>query len=168
MDKKFMCTQCDKKFFTRKDLKRHSVVHTGNREFCCPHCSQRFGRKVRIRWCDEFKNLTIILFYHVLSSSYLGSHDQTRKEDTPQLLSRGCLSWGKGWKDKVRTNAQIIIGHLWFRFMLDSWFVSNNVIILQVCFYTRTGARKASKDPEEGKVNIRSRTSEDPQSQEDC
>jgi len=45
MDKKFMCNQCDKKFFTRKDLKRHSVVHTGNREFCCPHCSQRFGRK---------------------------------------------------------------------------------------------------------------------------
>ena len=49
MDKKFMCNQCDKKFFTRKDLKRHSVVHTGNREFCCPHCSQRFGRKVRLR-----------------------------------------------------------------------------------------------------------------------
>ena len=23
MDKKFMCSQCDKKFFTRKDLKRH-------------------------------------------------------------------------------------------------------------------------------------------------
>jgi hypothetical protein len=22
-----------------------SVVHTGNREFCCPHCTQRFGRK---------------------------------------------------------------------------------------------------------------------------
>jgi len=45
IDKKFCCDQCDKKFFTRKDLKRHSVVHTGNREFSCPHCSQRFGRK---------------------------------------------------------------------------------------------------------------------------
>lgn len=44
-DKKFGCNQCDKKFFTRKDLKRHSVVHTGNREFSCPYCSQRFGRK---------------------------------------------------------------------------------------------------------------------------
>jgi len=45
LDKKFVCGQCDKKFFTRKDLKRHSVVHTGNREFSCPHCTQRFGRK---------------------------------------------------------------------------------------------------------------------------
>jgi len=45
VDKKFVCNQCDKKFFTRKDLKRHSVVHTGNREFSCPHCTQRFGRK---------------------------------------------------------------------------------------------------------------------------
>jgi hypothetical protein len=45
VDKKFGCTQCERKFFTKKDLKRHSVVHTGNREFSCPHCSQRFGRK---------------------------------------------------------------------------------------------------------------------------
>jgi len=45
VDKKFVCNQCEKKFFTRKDLKRHSVVHTGNREFSCPHCTQRFGRK---------------------------------------------------------------------------------------------------------------------------
>ena len=26
-------------------LQISSVVHTGNREFCCPHCTQRFGRK---------------------------------------------------------------------------------------------------------------------------
>ena len=25
-----------------------SVVHTGNREFSCPHCTQRFGRKVEM------------------------------------------------------------------------------------------------------------------------
>ena len=88
MDKKFMCTQCDKKFFTRKDLKRHSVVHTGNREFCCPHCSQRFGRKVRMLYSDESNQAD-----HNLIT---GSYDKTRKEDTPQLLSGGCLSWGKG------------------------------------------------------------------------
>ncbi|QQP39531.1 Uncharacterized protein FKW44_020447, partial [Caligus rogercresseyi] len=44
-EKKFPCNQCERRFFTRKDLKRHSVVHTGDREFPCPHCTQRFGRK---------------------------------------------------------------------------------------------------------------------------
>ena len=32
-------------FFTRKDVKRHLVVHTGIRNFACPFCTQRFGRK---------------------------------------------------------------------------------------------------------------------------
>jgi hypothetical protein len=32
-------------FFTRKDVKRHLVVHTGIRNFACPYCTQRFGRK---------------------------------------------------------------------------------------------------------------------------
>ena len=27
LDKKFVCGQCDKKFFTRKDLKRHRYKH---------------------------------------------------------------------------------------------------------------------------------------------
>uniref|UniRef100_A0A0K2U4P3 C2H2-type domain-containing protein n=1 Tax=Lepeophtheirus salmonis TaxID=72036 RepID=A0A0K2U4P3_LEPSM len=44
-EKKFPCDQCERRFFTRKDLKRHSVVHTGDREFPCHHCTQRFGRK---------------------------------------------------------------------------------------------------------------------------
>lgn len=45
MDKKYPCDQCSKKFPTKKDLRRHSVVHTGNREFACQHCTARFGRK---------------------------------------------------------------------------------------------------------------------------
>lgn len=32
-------------FFTQKDVKRHTVVHTGSRNFQCPFCSHRFGRK---------------------------------------------------------------------------------------------------------------------------
>ncbi|XP_072378330.1 uncharacterized protein [Diabrotica undecimpunctata] len=44
-DKKFKCDQCDSKFFTRKDVRRHSVVHTGKRDFLCQYCPQRFGRK---------------------------------------------------------------------------------------------------------------------------
>lgn len=33
------------RFFTQKDVKRHLVVHTGVRNFACPYCTQRFGRK---------------------------------------------------------------------------------------------------------------------------
>ena len=45
-EKRFACSQCPKRFPTSKDLKRHDVVHTGNREFQCTFCSHRFGRKV--------------------------------------------------------------------------------------------------------------------------
>ncbi|KOB79281.1 putative lost on transformation protein 1 [Operophtera brumata] len=44
-DKKFTCDFCDRRFFTAKDVKRHLVVHTGRRDFLCPYCPQKFGRK---------------------------------------------------------------------------------------------------------------------------
>ena len=46
-ERRFKCDQigCDRMFFTRKDVKRHMVVHTGVRNFPCPYCQQRFGRK---------------------------------------------------------------------------------------------------------------------------
>lgn len=44
-ERRFKCDQCDRMFFTRKDVKRHMVVHTGIRNFACPFCTQRFGRK---------------------------------------------------------------------------------------------------------------------------
>ncbi|XP_068625156.1 uncharacterized protein [Battus philenor] len=44
-DKKFPCDYCDRKFFTAKDVRRHLVVHTGRRDFLCPYCPQKFGRK---------------------------------------------------------------------------------------------------------------------------
>ena len=39
-EKRFQCGQCFKRFPTSKDLKRHDVVHTGNREFQCSFCNQ--------------------------------------------------------------------------------------------------------------------------------
>lgn len=36
---------CDKVFFTRKDVRRHMVVHTKDRDFLCQYCPQRFGRR---------------------------------------------------------------------------------------------------------------------------
>lgn len=44
-ERRFKCEQCERMFFTRKDVKRHMVVHTGVRNFACPYCQQRFGRK---------------------------------------------------------------------------------------------------------------------------
>ena len=40
-EKRFQCGQCNKRFPTSKDLKRHEVVHTGNRDFQCSFCSHR-------------------------------------------------------------------------------------------------------------------------------
>lgn len=63
-ERRFQCDRCESKclnylnqillfiffsilgrFFTQKDVKRHMVVHTGLRNFACPYCSHRFGRK---------------------------------------------------------------------------------------------------------------------------
>ncbi|BET02522.1 ZnF_C2H2 [Nesidiocoris tenuis] len=44
-DKKYKCPNCDRRFFTQKDVRRHSVVHTGRRDYLCQYCPQRFGRR---------------------------------------------------------------------------------------------------------------------------
>ncbi len=35
------CPFCNKLFFTKKDVKRHLVVHTKDRDFLCQYCPQR-------------------------------------------------------------------------------------------------------------------------------
>uniref|UniRef100_A0A3B3TGL9 Zinc finger protein PLAGL2-like n=1 Tax=Paramormyrops kingsleyae TaxID=1676925 RepID=A0A3B3TGL9_9TELE len=44
-ERRHPCAHCDRRFYTRKDVRRHLVVHTGRKDFLCPHCAQRFGRK---------------------------------------------------------------------------------------------------------------------------
>ena len=44
-EKTQQCPSCDKMFFTKKDVKRHMVVHTKDRDFLCQFCPQRFGRR---------------------------------------------------------------------------------------------------------------------------
>ncbi|KAM7340809.1 hypothetical protein ACRRTK_001424 [Alexandromys fortis] len=44
-EKKHQCDHCDRCFYTRKDVRRHLVVHTGCKDFLCQFCAQRFGRK---------------------------------------------------------------------------------------------------------------------------
>ncbi|XP_006891723.1 PREDICTED: zinc finger protein PLAGL1 [Elephantulus edwardii] len=43
--KKHRCDHCERCFYTRKDVRRHLVVHTGCKDFLCQFCAQRFGRK---------------------------------------------------------------------------------------------------------------------------
>ena len=44
-EKQQPCFECGKKFFTRKDVKRHMITHTKKKDFLCQFCPQRFGRK---------------------------------------------------------------------------------------------------------------------------
>uniref|UniRef100_H2MYT2 Pleiomorphic adenoma gene 1 n=1 Tax=Oryzias latipes TaxID=8090 RepID=H2MYT2_ORYLA len=44
-EKKHCCEHCERCFYTRKDVRRHMVVHTGRKDFLCQYCAQRFGRK---------------------------------------------------------------------------------------------------------------------------
>ncbi|EHA99886.1 Zinc finger protein PLAGL2 [Heterocephalus glaber] len=44
-EKKHPCDHCDPRFYTRKDVWRHLVVHTGRKDFLCQYCAQWFGRK---------------------------------------------------------------------------------------------------------------------------
>lgn len=44
-EKTHSCFECGKKFFTRKDVKRHMITHTKLKDYLCQHCPQRFGRK---------------------------------------------------------------------------------------------------------------------------
>ncbi|XP_067305542.1 zinc finger protein PLAG1 [Pseudorasbora parva] len=44
-EKRHQCDQCERRFYTRKDVRRHLVVHTGRKDFLCQYCAQRFGRK---------------------------------------------------------------------------------------------------------------------------
>jgi hypothetical protein len=39
------CPECGKKFYTRKDVRRHMITHTKKKDFLCQYCPQRFGRK---------------------------------------------------------------------------------------------------------------------------
>ncbi|KAJ1797278.1 hypothetical protein LPJ59_003242 [Coemansia sp. RSA 2399] len=43
--KPFMCSKCDSRFGRLEHVKRHQLVHTGQRQFECPDCCKTFARK---------------------------------------------------------------------------------------------------------------------------
>lgn len=40
-----VCPDCGKRFQSRKDVKRHHLIHTGEKPFLCPHCPYK-GRQM--------------------------------------------------------------------------------------------------------------------------
>ncbi|CAH2057209.1 unnamed protein product, partial [Iphiclides podalirius] len=43
--KRHVCTTCEKRFSSPGKLSQHVLSHTGRRDFLCPYCPQKFGRK---------------------------------------------------------------------------------------------------------------------------
>lgn len=47
-ERPYFCTQCNKNFGRRADLRKHAVSHTGIRPFLCPICGKTFSRKTNV------------------------------------------------------------------------------------------------------------------------
>ncbi|XP_047039358.1 gastrula zinc finger protein XlCGF26.1-like isoform X4 [Helicoverpa zea] len=45
LERKHKCLYCDSRFFTGYDVKKHMIIHTGEKEFECPVCLKAFARK---------------------------------------------------------------------------------------------------------------------------
>ena len=43
--KQFSCSECDKAFQLKGDLKRHTLIHTGTKPFTCDLCDKQFTRR---------------------------------------------------------------------------------------------------------------------------
>jgi uncharacterized Zn-finger protein len=47
--RKYQCTYCSKKFGWPTDLKRHTLIHTGERPFRCQSCDSTFTRNFLLK-----------------------------------------------------------------------------------------------------------------------
>jgi len=49
INRTFYCSRCEKRFTHSSDLRRHELVHTGERPYLCVVCNTRFARLSNLR-----------------------------------------------------------------------------------------------------------------------
>uniref|UniRef100_A0A8C6U853 Pleiomorphic adenoma gene 1 n=1 Tax=Neogobius melanostomus TaxID=47308 RepID=A0A8C6U853_9GOBI len=101
-EKKHRCDHCERHFYTRKDVRRHMVVHTGRKDFLCQYCAQRFGRKDHLtrhmkkshgcellRVKSEPADMIEPSMYDAAAESTLRPHQLSSKMSTPTAATTG-------------------------------------------------------------------------------
>ncbi len=93
-EKKHPCDHCDRRFYTRKDVRRHMVVHTGRKDFLCQYCAQRFGRKDHLTRHVKKSHSQELLKIKTESPDMLcllgsGSPCAVKEEISPMMCSMG-------------------------------------------------------------------------------
>ena len=57
---KFACTVCGKCFGSNKDVRRHMLVHTGEKPYSCDICGRRFTQKSHLKAHQKIHSKPII------------------------------------------------------------------------------------------------------------
>jgi len=47
--KQYHCSFCGKVFYHKSNLKRHEMVHTGEKPFECELCDKKFNQKISLK-----------------------------------------------------------------------------------------------------------------------
>ncbi|WAR16514.1 AZF1-like protein [Mya arenaria] len=46
---RWACSQCERTFATKQNLRTHERLHSGDRPFACPYCDRRFNSRWNLK-----------------------------------------------------------------------------------------------------------------------